>query len=98
MMVMAEKGTHFQGFFSKYRPIFQNFLLFTMQTPKKFWNFFGNTNPCLGIFFVENGTIGISCEKGTHVQRFLVKKGPFRAARMSSYLSTLLVSDRILRV
>ena len=45
-VILAEIGTRFQGFFSKYRPIFHNFWVSAMQTPENF----GKTNPCLGTF------------------------------------------------
>ena len=63
-VILAEKGTYFYGFFSKYRSIFHNFQVFTWQTPKNFRNF-GKNGPMFSDIFVENGT---------HVYRFLVEK------------------------
>ena len=47
-VILAEKGTHFYGFFfSKHRPIVHNFWVFS-----KFWK----SGPMCTYIFVENGT------------------------------------------
>ena len=32
-VILTEKGTHFEGFFLKYKPIFHNLQVFVMRTP-----------------------------------------------------------------
>ena len=62
-VILAEKGTHFGGYF-KYRPIFHTFQMLACQ---KFWKF-GKNGPMFSGILVENGNpcLGISCEKVNH--------------------------------
>ena len=82
-VILAEKGTHFQGFFLKNRPILQEFCNLWGFCHAKFENLGSvrKVDTCLRIFFVKNGA---------HVQGFLVKKRPIRAAhpRSAKYVNT----------
>ena len=79
-VILAEKGTHFQGFCLKNRPIFQKFRGFLHAKTQKF-GLSQESWPMFKDFLLKNGT---------HVLGFLVKKRPIRAAhiRLAKYVST----------